>query len=194
MRSRNILCAAAMCTASVFSSAQVPPPPADLGQFKDLEQMARQFTGGASVSGESSSGVMLFVSLSMPPAVLRELADQAADAGIAMVLRGFAKAPGQIEAVNPTLTTERINALLTTGLTGSTKSPSWAVDPEAFRTFGINRVPALVVAHQRLPGSSCAKDAMLGEKGAKLGQSCASEWEAAVVYGDTSLHESLRRA
>lgn len=192
---RNTLSAAALCVAAVFSGAQTPPPPADLGQFKDLEQMARQFTGDSNtVAGDSSSNVMLFVSLSMPTAVLKELASQASDAGIPMVLRGFAKAPGQVEAVNPTLTTERITEALTSGMVGSTKSPSWAVDPEAFKTFGINRVPALVVAHQRLPGASCQKDAMLGEKGEKLGQSCASDWDAAVIYGDTSLHESLRRA
>lgn len=188
---QNTLSAVALCVTCAFSSAHGQ----DIGQFKDLEQMARQFTeGSTTVAGESSSNVMLFVSLSMPTAVLKELATQAADAGIPMVLRGFARAPGQVEAINPTLTTERITEALTTGLVGSTKSPSWAVDPEAFKTFGINKVPALVVAHQRLPGASCQKDAMLGAKGASLEKTCASEWDAAVIYGDISLYESLRRA
>lgn len=181
----------ALCGFSMLAHAQTP----DLGQIKDLEQMARQvMTGQVNVAGESASNVMLFVSLSMPAPVLKELAAQAADAGIPMVLRGFAKAPGQLEAVNPGLTTERINEVLTSGLVGTTKSPSWSVDPESFKTFGIDRVPALVVAHQRLPGPSCQRDAMAGAPIANLEKSCASQWEAAVIFGDASLHESLRRA
>lgn len=165
-----------------------------LDPVQDLEQMARQFSG-ATVAGEQQSGVMMFVSLSMPPAVLKELARQAAQADVTLVLRGFSKERPNGPPMDMEATTQRITQLLApTGASRETVTGPWAVDPQAFKNFGITKVPALVVARQRLPGPQCQQAAAAGSKGDALGQMCAAEWDASVVYGDVSLNESLRRA
>ena len=82
--------------------------------------------------------VLVFASLSVPPASWRQWAHEAARAGVPLVLRGVGE--GGMRATAKAVG-DRIG-----------KAPvGIAIDPRLFRLFGVERVPAVVVAPGGVP-------------------------------------------
>ncbi|MFT3819878.1 MAG: type-F conjugative transfer system pilin assembly protein TrbC [Rubrivivax sp.] len=124
----------------------------------DLQRMARDYEGmrggRAPAAPEDSdrrnrtvSGVMLFVSLTMPDETLRRIVDDAMRMRAALILRGVL--PGlagqQGSRISLDRTKQRIAAL-----TGK-RQVAWQIDPMLFRRFEVQAVPALVLIDPASP-------------------------------------------
>lgn len=100
-------------------------------------------------TGRSATAeVLIFTSLSVPAASWRQWARDAARSGVAMVLRG-------VGAGGLAATAKRIGDRL------GGHDAGVAIDPRLFRLFGIERVPAVVVAPGGVPpcrSRGCTKD------------------------------------
>ena len=99
--------------------------------------------------GAKTAEVLLFTSLSVPPASWRAVARDAARIGAPLVLRG-------ITEESLPATARRIAGRLGNAQAGA------AIDPRLFRLFGIARVPAVVVVPGGVPrcrSRGCADDA-----------------------------------
>jgi len=81
---------------------------------------------------KSPTDLMIFVSLSMPQEVIKELTRQSKQYGATLVLRGF-----QDDSM---MQTEQIIQVLNTG--GAT----WQVNPDAYKQFRVQTVPTFVLA------------------------------------------------
>lgn len=171
-------------------SVQAPPsfaPKGATGQpppVRDIAKLAEQFQKTPPV-GQKGGGVMVFVSMSMPPAVLKELGRQAAIGGATLVLRGFTADPNQpTTTVGISSTTARLARMMDVSNTSPAGSvPQWVIDPDAFKNFGIKQVPAFVVAEQTGEDITCDANKTM----------CDNSWNAAVVYGDMSLADAMQR-
>ncbi|WP_286303332.1 type-F conjugative transfer system pilin assembly protein TrbC [Vibrio apostichopi] len=83
------------------------------------------------------TGVMVFVSLTMPDATLRALLKQSAQWQVPLVIRGVLPG-GFLE------TAKRIQSLLKTQTPGEPIQSGFAINPEWFRTFEVTEVPTFV--------------------------------------------------
>ena len=101
------------------------------------ERHAARMTDGLTARGNTAE-VLLFTSLSVPPASWRQWARDAARIGAPLVLRGVAA--GSLRA-----TVKRIGDRLGGHDIGV------AIDPRLFRLFGVERVPAVVVVPGGVP-------------------------------------------
>ena len=122
----------------------VPGSPLPSAAPLPAERHARELTGPRSGSAE----LLIFTSLSVPAASWRQWAREAARTGAPLVLRGVGEG-GLPE------TADRIGARLGGAEAGV------AIDPRLFRLFGIERVPAVVVAPGGVPpcrSRGCAED------------------------------------
>ena len=170
---------------------EMPPQPpgrtvsGQPSHVRDIAQLAQQFQQTKPL-GQKGGGVLVFVSMSMPPAVLRELGRQAAIGGATLVLRGFTADPAQpTQTVGISSTTARLGKLMNVSQSTSPGTvPQWTIDPDAFKNFGIKQVPAFVVAEQTGDDVTCDANKTI----------CDNAWNAAVVYGDMSLAEAMQRA
>ena len=113
-------------------------------------------------------GVMVFVSLTMPDTSLKQLLRQSAHTDVPLIIRGVL--PQGFKA-----TTTRIAQLV--GI--STKKPidsGFAISPEWFKQFNIQRVPAFVSIKDGhcLPKQPCSS----------------SDYD--IVYGNISMYQALR--
>ena len=109
---------------------------------------AERHAGGFSGPRSGTAELLIFTSLSVPAASWRQWAREAARSGAPLVLRGVGA--GGLPA-----TAKRIGARL-----GGAKA-GVAIDPRLFRLFGIERVPAVVVAPGGVPpcrSRGCADD------------------------------------
>ena len=123
---------------------QTPPLP--------TERHAGELTGPRSGTAE----VLIFISLSVPPESWRQWARDAAGTGAPLVLRGVGE--GGLPA-----TAKRIGERLggAEAGPGSGSGAGIAIDPRLFLLFGIERVPAVVVAPGGVPpcrSRGCADD------------------------------------
>ncbi len=107
--------------------------------------------------------VMVFVSFSMPDAVLQQLSKQAKEAGAVFVLRGLKE--GSLRK------TQEVARDLNPG------GVEWLIHPELFKPFKIKKVPAIVVAD--------------GGAGEILEDGCSPEATYAAVTGDVSIQAAL---
>ena len=108
------------------------------------ERRAVELTGPRAGTAE----ILIFTSLSVPPESWRQWAREAAVTGVPLVLRGVG------ESGLPAMA-KRIGARLGRAEAGV------AIDPRLFRLFGIERVPAVVVAPGGVPpcrSRGCASD------------------------------------
>ena len=111
------------------------------------ERHAGGFIEGAAGRGGTAE-ILIFTSLSVPPASWRQWAREAARSGAPLVLRGVG-AGGLPE------TAKRIGERLGGAQAGV------AIDPRLFRLFGVDRVPAVIVVPGGVPpcrSRGCAQD------------------------------------
>ncbi|MFS1904471.1 type-F conjugative transfer system pilin assembly protein TrbC (plasmid) [Vibrio lentus] len=96
------------------------------------------------------TGVMVFVSLTMPDATLRALLKQSEQWQVPLVIRGVL--PAGFPA-----TARRIQSLLKTRQPDKPIQSGFAINPEWFRTFGITDVPSFVAVKpgRCLPKQAC---------------------------------------
>ena len=112
---------------------------------------------GAGLAGRPpASEVLVFLSLSVPPASWRQWADDAARADVPLVLRGVSEGgvPGTAKLIG-----ERLGGAEAGSLPRARSGV--AIDPRLFRLFAIERVPAVVVAPGGVP--PCASRGCAGD-------------------------------
>lgn len=150
----------------------LPPKVAPPATGTDIEALIRKHAGTAKPSREqpAQSALRVFVTLEMPAASLKGLADQAARSGAALVLRGL-----KDHSMRATLAT--VQALI------GERQVAWQIDPEAFKRFAVERAPTFVLLTGGAAGtageSTCMADCPL-----------ASSFVA--VAGDVSLDYALQ--
>lgn len=98
----------------------------------DPMEVAKRFQNAERKSRPTGSDLMVFVSFSMPREVIVELSKQAKQYGATVVMRGF-------HGDSMTKTEEIAQQLNPSGAT-------WQINPDAFKTFKITSVPAIVLA------------------------------------------------
>lgn len=138
----------------------------------DLEALARGYAAQSDAMQAAEGlaqgpGLMVFVSLSMPPATLQRLVDQAARARASVILRGLAQ--GSLRE-----TVARVQPLI------GTRQVAVQIDPQAFDRFSIERVPSFVLVRDGTRPVSCASGA------------CAPPGAFLRVSGDVSLDYALQ--
>lgn len=136
----------------------------------DPEAIARQYSQIKSAPTDSreadSNELMVFVSMSMPTGSLERVARDSRKAGASLIMRGVSK------GVGPGRWVQSMAALEPLTKNGGEVS----LHPDLFESYGIRRVPAIVVAAD--PSAGCSDDA------------CRA---FAVIYGDVSLAYALER-
>ncbi|SGZ09553.1 type-F conjugative transfer system pilin assembly protein TrbC [Moritella viscosa] len=112
-------------------------------------------------------GVMVFVSLTMPNVALKQLLQQSKVLQIPLVIRGVLP-----QGFKGTLV--RINKLLAQK-NGDKLASGFAINPEWFKTFNIQSVPAFVTIKEGacMPKSPCMKD------------------DFDILYGNISMYDAL---
>ena len=103
-------------------------------------------TSNSSSTQREQSALRVFVTLDMPAASLKGLADQAARSGAVLVLRGLKN-----NSMRTTLTA--LQALI------GERQVAWQIDPEAFKHFRVERAPTFVL----LTGGSGSFAAVAGD-------------------------------
>jgi len=100
----------------------------------DIEALVRQFIGASlSTTAQSPQAALrIFVTLDMPAASLRGLADQAARSGATLVLRGL-----KHNSMRATL--DNVQSLI------GERHVAWQIDPLAFTRYAIERAPTFVL-------------------------------------------------
>lgn len=146
------------------ANQQLPIPTPGKGQTMGpaLEQM--QSSIQISKKPTSGSDLMVFVSASMPPDVIRNYSRQAKEYGAVMVLRGFVK--------DKMSETRKLITSLNAG------GAEWMIQPQSFKLFKIDRVPTIVLSMHAASGS-------LTEDG------CAAESEYVKISGDVGIGPAL---
>ena len=137
----------------------------------DIEALVRQHTGAMNPSRDQSppSALRIFVTLEMPAASLRVLADQAARSGATLVLRGL-----KDNSMRSTLA--RVQSLI------GERKVAWQIDPQAFARYAVERAPTFVLlttgAGTRAGESACTSD-------------CRPDPAYVAIAGDVSLDYAL---
>lgn len=112
----------------------LPPKINPAASGTDIEALVRQYTG-ASLSTTAQlpqAALRIFVTLDMPAASLRGLADQAARSGATLVLRG-------LKDNSMRVTLARVQSLI------GERHVAWQIDPLAFTRYAIERAPTFVL-------------------------------------------------
>ena len=131
---------------------------------QDLDALVKQYQTGKPVDlPKSSHDLIVFVSFSMPPDILKELARQAKETGAVLVLRGFKD--------------ESLAATKQAALIMNQAGAEWDIHPDLFKSFKVNKVPTFAVA---------AADASL-----VLEEGCAPETTYATISGNISIQVAL---
>ena len=98
----------------------------------DFDELVKGAAGNAAVPGGDAPQFVVFASLSMPAASLRQLVADTARAGGVVVFRGFPNNSGKAFV-------EQLGRLV-----GKDDMPSVGIDPRLFRAFGVQAVPTYV--------------------------------------------------
>lgn len=158
---------------------KVPAGPATGKPIDDLASLAKKYEAakGAATqdpsvasSEQPISGLMMFVSLSMPPATLERIFADAERYRFPLILRG-------VQERSVKKTAARISQLI------GKRRVAWSIDPRLFRRFEVDTVPALVLVDPSRPvNPSCAAP--------NAAQQC-EEISFAKVSGDVSAAYAL---
>lgn len=131
---------------------------------QDLEALVKQYQSGKPVElPKNSHDLIVFVSFSMPPEILKELARQAKETGAVLVLRGFKD--------------ESLAATKQAALIMNQAGAEWDIHPDLFKSFKVNKVPTFAVA--------------AAEASSVLEDGCAPETTYATVAGNISIQVAL---
>ncbi len=131
---------------------------------QDLDALVKQYQSGKPVDlPKSSHDLIVFVSFSMPPDILKELARQAKETGAVLVLRGFKD--------------ESLAATKQAALILNQAGAEWDIHPDLFKSFKVTKVPTFAVA---------AADAS-----SVLEEGCAPETTYATISGNISIQVAL---
>lgn len=98
----------------------------------DPSEVAKRYANAQKKAVSTGTDLMIFVSFSMPKTVIAELSKQAKQYGATMVMRGFAG-----------------DSMTKTGEIAQQANPggaTWQINPDAFKTFKVQSVPAIVLA------------------------------------------------
>lgn len=109
------------------------------------------------------SDLLIFVSLSMPEEALKNYTAQAKRFNATLILRGFAN--DKLSTTRETL--QRLNV----------GDAEWQISPEPFKSFKINKVPAIVLAN--------------AESGSLEDDGCARPSTYTSVFGDITVKDAL---
>ncbi len=91
---------------------------------QDLDALVKQYQTGKAVDlPKSSHDLIVFVSFSMPPDILKELARQAKETGAVLVLRGFKD--------------ESLSATKQAALVMNQAGAEWDIHPDLFKSFKV---------------------------------------------------------
>ena len=137
----------------------------------DIEALVRQYAGATlSTTAQSPQAALrIFVTLDMPAASLRGLADQAARSGATLVLRGL-----KDNSMRATLA--RVQSLI------GERHVAWQIDPLAFTRYAIERAPTFLLlttgTGTRAAESACTSD-------------CRPDSAFVAIAGDVSLDYAL---
>lgn len=136
-----------------------------ISDFTNLSRLGTIPKGEAQAQAAPKSGtdLLIFVSLSMPAAMLKSYTEQALRFDATLVLRGF---------VDDKASATR-EALANINQTGA----AWVINPEPFKTFRITKVPAIVLASSDL--------------GSVTEDGCAQPDKYSVIYGDIPVISAL---
>lgn len=140
----------------------------NVGVNADIDSMLNAYQGIKKKPGgqiKAGGDLLLFVSFSMPENEFLELARQAKNYGATLIIRGFKD--------------NRLSETKVAALKLNTSGAKWAIHPELFKTFSIDKVPAVVVASDasnQLLSNGCAPDAAFVS-----------------IYGAQSIELSLRK-
>jgi conjugal transfer pilus assembly protein TrbC len=118
---------------AVVAVPSISPPPTKTDDIMEIVNRYNAAQAGQRSAGNSDVDLMIFVSFSMPPDILKELSRQADEAGAVMVIRGFKD--GKLSR-----TQQAIRAVNEAGA-------EWDIHPDAFKMFKIKTVPTFVVAN-----------------------------------------------
>ena len=132
-----------------------------------LAERYRTMKDGMSKSTRESAELVVFVSLSMPPAVLNRIGERAKKAGAIVVFRGLKY------GLRKGAWADSMNALKPIADTGADVQ----INPELFDRFNVQAVPTLVVS--AAPQEGCQ------------GNACAAS--SASVVGDVSMDYALEK-
>lgn len=137
----------------------------------DIKALVRQYAGATLSTTAQSPQVALriFVTLDMPAASLRGLADQAARSGATLVLRGL-----KDNSMRATLA--RVQSLI------GKRNVAWQIDPLAFTRYAVERAPTFVL----LTGSSGATSTE-----SACTPDCRAPSAFVAIAGDVSLEYAL---
>jgi conjugal transfer pilus assembly protein TrbC len=131
---------------------------------QDLSALVKQYQTGKPVDlPKSSHDLIVFVSFSMPPDILKELARQAKETGAVLVLRGFKD--------------ESLEATKQAAIIMNRAGAEWDIHPDLFKSFKVTKVPTFAVA---------AADAR-----SVLEDGCAPETTYATISGNISIQVAL---
>ncbi len=139
-------------------------PALDVGAIADQYRQLRSPAPGALAQGD----LLIFISFSLPDAVLNALIDQAARAGAVLVMRGLHN-----NSIKQTL--PRVRAAL------GARRVAWQIDPRLFRAFEVRAVPSFVLTAPHALAASCTREA------------CERPARWASVAGNVSLHAALEQ-
>lgn len=115
----------------------MPNGTVDIGAMAAKAEHVQEASSDATVR-DSVSGLLVFVSLGMPPATLDRLVDQARRYHARLVLRGLKN-----RSIKQTAT--QVREIL------NNRPVSWLIDPKAFTRFGVDAVPAFVLVDPAFP-------------------------------------------
>ena len=131
---------------------------------QDLDALVKQYQTGKPVDlPKSSHDLIVFVSFSMPPDILKELARQAKETGAVLVLRGFKD--------------ESMAATKQAALIMNQAGAEWDIHPDLFKSFKVTKVPTFAVA--------------AAEASSVLEDGCAPETTYATISGNISIQVAL---
>jgi conjugal transfer pilus assembly protein TrbC len=137
----------------------------DFAQPKiDPQEIAKRYANAEKKARPHGVDLMVFVSFSMPTEVITELSRQAKQYGATMMLRGFAD--------DSLVRTQQMVQAVNVGGAG------WQINPDAFKIFKIDTVPAVVLA--------------TGDANSILEQGCAKPANYVAVTGNQSLDVALQ--
>lgn len=156
---------AAMNAAGALPGANAPVSKSTQADFLNLARPGSGNPQQPKAAGPAplSSDLMIFVSMSMPEQMLQQYAAQAKRFNAVLMMRGFV---GDKMSITKDVL-QRLNA----------SGAQWEISPEPFKTFKIDKVPAIVLA--------TAESASITEEG------CAKPETYTAVFGDLSVYDAL---